>query len=226
MYSESYFSHNWLIKRLLNVAIGRTLDLLHGTVYDLGCGERPFESDILQRAERYIGVDWSNSPHKLKCDLLADLNLPLPLESSIADGVVAFEVLEHLCEPRVMLGEAFRILKPGGILILSTPFQWHIHEAPWDFARYTKYGLTYLLEKSGFELLHVIETSGFWETWTLKLTYQSLRLIRGPLILRKMIKAFLIPLWWVSQSTAEFCGLRDRHTAETAGYVVAARKPG
>ena len=79
----------------------------------------------------------------MKADIVADLNKPLPIESEVADVVVSISVLEHLCEPMTMLSESFRILKPGGSILLQVPWQWWIHEAPYDFYRYSPYGLNY-----------------------------------------------------------------------------------
>ncbi len=135
MHPISYLSQNWLVFKLNNQLIAKYLPQMKGIVYDLGCGTRPHEKDILRYASRYIGVDWSNTLHGLKADISADLNKTLPIDSDLADNVVSFQVLEHLCEPQVMLNEAFRILKPGGKIFLSVPFQWWIHEAPYDYFR-------------------------------------------------------------------------------------------
>jgi len=180
VYPESRLSHNWLIKKVVNDKLKARLPKLSGRVVDLGCGTRPFEQDILRFVDEYIGVDWANTLHGLQADIVADLNRPLPIGSEVADHVVSFEVLEHLAEPLVMLSETFRILRRGGQLTLSVPFQWWVHEAPWDYYRYTRYGLAYMLDRAGFAGLQVEETTGFWETWLLKLNYQTLRLIRGP----------------------------------------------
>ncbi|TFZ04205.1 class I SAM-dependent methyltransferase [Ramlibacter rhizophilus] len=226
MNSIDKLSHNWLMKRALNSAVARHLHLLQGRVYDFGCGTMPYEADILERAEEYVGVDWSNTLHGTRCELVADLNSPLPIPSESADAIVSFEVLEHLCEPLNMLREANRILRPGGVILITVPFQWWVHESPWDYFRYTRFGLDYLLRKAGFEDVCVEETTGFWEMWVLKLNYQSLRLIKGPRLLRKLIRAILVPLWWVSQTTAGIVSSRWASPNETAGYVVVGRKPG
>ena len=88
---------------------------------------------VLNYASSYLGVDWSDSFHNLSADIQADLNQMLPIESEVADTVVSFSVIEHLHNPQLMLSEAYRILKPNGSFIAQVPWQWGIHEAPYDF---------------------------------------------------------------------------------------------
>ena len=225
MHPENRLAHNWLIKKLVNDKVRAHLSELRGTVVDLGCGTRPYEADILAHAQRYVGVDWHKTLHGLRADVAADVSRPLPLRSGSADGVVAFEVLEHLAEPAVMLGEAHRVLAPGGVLLLSVPFQWWVHEEPHDFYRFTRFGLAYLLGKAGFERVDIRPTSGFWSMWVLKLNYQTARLVRGPRPLRWVLRALLIPFWWLGQVLAPLLDRVWREERETAGYFVVARKP-
>jgi SAM-dependent methyltransferase len=199
--------------------------MLSGIVLDLGCGERPFELDILQHASTYFGLDWSNTLHQLKADVVADLNHALPLRDGLVDHVVSFEVIEHLPEPGIMLREAYRVMRAGGYLLLSAPFQWWEHEAPWDYQRYTRHGLEYQLRKAGFRNIVIEATTGFWSMWILKLNYQLARLQRGPRWLRRLVRLLLIPLWWLSQTAALLMDRFWREDRETAGYFATAQKP-
>lgn len=131
----------------MNKILSRNFILLKGVLADLGCGPRPFKLDILKYADTYTGVDWKNSLHDTTADIIEDLNQPLAIDSQSFDSVVSFEVLEHLCEPQMMLKEANRILKKSGVFMLSMPFQWWVHEEPWDYQRFTRYGLEYQLKK-------------------------------------------------------------------------------
>jgi SAM-dependent methyltransferase len=225
MHPEPRLSHNWLIKKLVNDKVSDHLGLLHGLTVDLGCGTRPYEQDILPHADRYVGVDWCNTLHGLHADVVADIGKPLPFKDGSVDSVVAFEVLEHVMEPALVLAEAQRILKPGGVLMLSVPFQWWVHEAPWDFYRYTRHGLEYLLSKAGYRDIAVEPTSGFWSMWILKLNYQTVRLIRGPRAARLLMRGALVPLWWLGQVLAPLMDSAWPDERETAGYFVTARKP-
>jgi len=216
---------NWLLYDSGDEALVRLRDHLKGAVYDLGCGEMPYREWVLQFADRYVGVDWSDTLHELKADIIADLNDRLPIEDRVADSVISFSVLEHLREPETMLNEAYRLLKPGGAIVLQVPFMWWVHEAPHDYFRFTRYGLEHLFRKAGFVEVEIIANTGFWVMWVTKFNYQTRRLIRGPRLLRVGITAILWLVWIMDQITARWLDKYWKCEEETAGYTVSARKP-
>lgn len=218
-------AYNWLVYDNGDRWLESNIDFYRGVAYDLGCGEAPYKNWFLQYVDHYIGVDWSSSLHDIQADIVASLNEPLPIEDHVADTVLSFSVLEHLYEPQLMLNEAYRILKPGGALILQVPWQWWIHEAPYDFFRYTPYGLRLLLERAGFSEINVQAQAGFFTMLTMKLNYFSLRFVRGPRTVRYLIKAFLGVLWYLGQNLAPLLDKLDRYwELEATGYFVTARK--
>jgi SAM-dependent methyltransferase len=113
---------------------------------------------------RYIGVDlavgeaaWDYSG----LDACADLaRLPFP-DRSFAAALNAV-VLEHVPEPAQVLAELARVLEPGGRLLLVAPQEWCVHQAPYDFYRYTRYGLEHLLARAGFADLRIEPLGGFF----------------------------------------------------------------
>ncbi len=221
----NYLHHNWLIFKIGNKLVRRHKNYFKGNVYDLGCGERPYEQEILSVASTYTGVDWSKTLHELKADIIADLNKRLPIDNEVADTVTSFQVMEHIAEPQIFLNEAYRILKKGGQIILTVPFQWHIHEAPYDYFRYTPFGLKYLLAKSGFHKINIKVYAGFFTMLIMKINYFSVRFIRGPKILRCIIKAVLILFWNIGQLFAPLLDKLDRSKEqESPGYIIIAKK--
>ncbi len=87
-----------------------------------------------------IDIDPERAP-----DIVADIcSLHMIADSSI-DAFFMMEVLEHVKTPEAAVNEIYRCLKPGGKLVLSTPFVFPIHDEPHDYYRYTRYGLEYLL---------------------------------------------------------------------------------
>jgi SAM-dependent methyltransferase len=218
-------SHNWSIYDAGDRCLLRHAGRFRGVVLDLGCGSRTYEAFIGPRCERYIGVDWSESLHSIRADLIADLNEPLPLADDCVDTVACFSVLEHLRRPGQLVAEALRVLKPGGSVILQVPFMWQVHEAPHDYYRFTCFGLRHLFEEAGFDDILVEPTSGFWTMWVLKLNYQLIRLVRGPAPLRGLIRLVLAPWFWVGQRLAAWADRYSGGEAETAGYFVVAAKP-
>lgn len=225
MYQRNLLTHNWLAHRINNATVGCHVPTLSGVVLDIGCGERPFEDDILRYADIYFGLDWSNTLHDLKADVVVDANRPLPIRTESVDHVVSFEVLEHLAEPDVMLHESFRVLKHGGSMVLSMPFQWWLHEAPWDYQRFTRYGLEHHLRKAGFTDIRIVARSGFWTMWLLKLNYQINRLPRGPAWIKKPMRGALVPIFWINQVVAPWLDKLWPDERETTGYVASAFKP-
>lgn len=129
---------------------------LPGLVLDVGCADRWVER-CRDPAGGYVGLDYPATGCDLyaaRPDLFADASA-LPVATASVDAVVCLEVLEHLRRPRAALEEMARVLKPGGTLLLSMPFLYPVHDAPFDFQRLTVHGLRRDLEASGFELVRL-----------------------------------------------------------------------
>lgn len=218
-------AHNWLVYKIGDKFLLKYKNYFKGVIYDFGCGDKPYQEYFESLSEKYIGVDWPNSIHELNADIIADLNKPLPIESNSADTIVSLSVMEHLYEPQVMLNEAYRILKNGGHMVLQVPFMWHVHEAPHDYFRYTKFGLNYMFKKAGFTDIKIEASAGFWSMWFLKLNYQLIKIIRGPRLLRGIVRLFLTPILYINLYFAEFMDrIWFESSQETQGYYVIAMK--
>lgn len=142
-----YFS-----RRGLYLGLQALCPRLSGDVLDVGCGRKPYLS--LVSAKRYVGVDIDSPVTRSLgvADVLYDGRI-LPFPDASFDGVLCSQVLEHVFTPDEFLREIGRVLRPGGNLVLAVPFAWDEHEQPWDYARYSSFGLKALLEKAGFEVI-------------------------------------------------------------------------
>jgi len=95
---------------------------------------------------KYIGADMSSG---LGVDVVLNLhNIDLPSES--VGTVISCDTFEHVEYPRKALSELYRILKPGGILIISSVMLYNIHAAPNDYWRFTPEGFKSLLSEFDF----------------------------------------------------------------------------
>jgi len=121
-----------------------------GQVLDVGCG-RKLQTDNFSRPVEYIGLDYDwgdDGLYDYSPNVLADAHA-LPFISGSMDSILLLEVLEHLKNPEVAIKEAFRVLKPEGILLVSVPFLYPLHDEPHDYRRWTRYGLELLVRQAG-----------------------------------------------------------------------------
>lgn len=84
----------------------------------------------------------------------------LPLADGCLDAILCTQVLEHLEWPRESVREFHRVLKPGGVLYLTAPMAQSEHQAPYDYFRYTSFGLRSICSDAGFESLQIAPFGG------------------------------------------------------------------
>jgi len=98
-------------------------------IVDMGCGDGEAASIALAAnpGHRLVGIDWSADAltqaqaRRLTLVRAAVDGISLPLRTGTADVVIMSEIIEHLVDTDSALDEAWRVLKPGGSLLLSTP---------------------------------------------------------------------------------------------------------
>lgn len=129
------------------------------TVVDIGAGRAPYKKFV--KCNKYIAIDKENRGAANDL-ILADINSGIPLPDESVDLIIMTEVLEHVKKPAEVIKDAYRILRKGGIIILTTPMTWPIHERPNDFFRYTQFGLEYLLKEAGFKEFKINASNGFF----------------------------------------------------------------
>ncbi len=152
----------YIIRRGLFLAIRDLGQNISGDVLDFGCGSKPYES-LFPRAAAYIGVDLEGTGHNhsdSKIDVFYN-GKSLPFQDSQFDAVVSFEVFEHVFNLPEIIKEIRRVTKESGQLLVSIPFAWNEHEIPYDYARYTSFGISHLLEKCGYEIVDIRKTTTY-----------------------------------------------------------------
>ena len=127
-----------------------------GIVLDYGAGDQPYRAWLEENFSHYIACDFSvtNERHSAKPDFFVT-GCGVGLDSETVDCVFLTEVLEHIFHPLDTLLEIRRLLRPGGYLVGSVPFAIGEHEPPYDFYRYTSYGIRALATDADFEVYDV-----------------------------------------------------------------------
>lgn len=184
------YQHTFLIRRALFVTLSPIAREMRGDILDFGCGSKPYRT-LFTNCNSYIGVDIEVSGHN-HADSQVDVYYDgkhLPFEDARFDAVVAFEVFEHVFNVDAMLNELARTLKPNGELLLTIPFAWPEHEIPYDFGRYTSFGIRDVIERNGFFVESINKTNSTVEALhQLWLEYISSRIFLHLGIIGKMLK--------------------------------------
>jgi SAM-dependent methyltransferase len=160
-WSQDYLVYKYLW-RDIELSIKQGKDFLYDEskkikTLDVGCGNKPYR-DLFDDCE-YNGMDYSDTG--AEPDIIGSA-MEMPFEDESYDLVFSTQVIEHLTEPQQMVNECYRVLKPKGVLILTGPFYWPLHEIPNDFYRFSRYGFENLLNKAGFQDIAIIANGGTW----------------------------------------------------------------
>ena len=225
----------WLHPRHLSLAqrkraLARFEPSVTGNLLDVGCGRKPYKS-LFGQTSSYIGIDLPGSMHGIQeVDVLASA-LALPFSSNSFDAVLCVEVLEHTTDPSASIVELTRVLCGAGVLLLTAPLDAPLHEEPYDYFRFTKYGLALLIEQAGLKMSRILPLGGTWLSLGHKLSgflYRTLGArtgLRGEQIPRLVLGPIVSMICAVIQVAA--VGLESIwfEEAGTMGYAILAQKP-
>ena len=147
-------SENVIFQRHM-IAYKEASKLISGTVLEIGCGEGYGISELVEFSEKYIGVDKfdtfiSDEIKKNNDIVFHKMEIPplLNIEANSIDFVVTFQVIEHIQDDHYFLKEIFRVLKPGGKLLLTTPNKlMSLSRNPWHIREYTPFEMKDILSK-------------------------------------------------------------------------------
>lgn len=155
-----YADRTTTLSLLPGAAVGRWLAShagdVHGVLLDLGAGNRPFEPWYEPLCK------WAAAVDVVPAASLSALSLAteVPFRSGSFDTVICTSVLEHVEEAETAMAEVVRVMRPGGRLLITVPFLYPTHEAPYDFWRTTHHGLKSLLERHGLDVLDLAAQGG------------------------------------------------------------------
>ena len=154
---ENYWfrRHEVVYQRLAHRCAGRD-------VLEAGCGEGYGADLIADVAHSVIGLDYDEATvahvraRYPRVDIRHGNLADLPLEDASVDVVVNFQVIEHLWDQAQFVSECFRVLRPGGVFLVSTP-----NRITFSPGRDTPLNPFHTRELNAAELTELLETAGF-----------------------------------------------------------------
>lgn len=208
---ERPWHFQWLSTLHLHKRLCALLAGYGGRVLDVGCGDKPYRAWFGAVSE-YVGIDVAPGP---AVDIVVTQGEPWPLPDGHYDVVLSTQVIEHVDNLEFALAQITRVLKPGGLVILSFPFLYNVHGAPFDYRRFTHYGAGKLLP--GYEILHLETQGGIGSTLVILLLNWIDAALSGSAIPR-ILKGLLLPVFVVLSLLLNLIGLALDAIDRTASF--------
>lgn len=157
----------WYVSRFVeNVATSLPTN---SSILDAGAGESVYKKHFSHCNYKAIDLAVGESRwNYANLDYVGSLH-EMPIENEAFDAVLCTQVLEHLEWPRESVKEMHRVLKPGGKLYMTVPMAHPEHQTPYDFFRYTSYGLVSICKHAGFHDIKITPFGGLWVRWAYEL---------------------------------------------------------
>lgn len=142
---------------------------VNSSILDAGAGESVYKKFFPHCTYKAIDLAVGESRWNYSnLDYMAPLH-DMPIDDATFDAVLCTQVLEHLEWPRESVKEMYRVLKPGGKLYMTAPMSHSEHQIPYDFFRYTSYGLESICRCAGFHDIEIKPFGGIWVRWAYEL---------------------------------------------------------
>lgn len=218
-----YYWNNFIEDVRDNLKIGNVL-------LDAGAGDCHWKNHFSSKV-KYISMDLGVGDARCdysQLDINGDLR-DIPLENSSVDVIISIQVFEHLPEPWKVLAEFNRILKVDGCVFITCPQGEPQHQVPYDFFRYTPFGLRSLLESNGFEVVWIKPQLGNFHKVGNDLTYSARNLTkvsRNPVknFLLTILSVYLRLMWRIHKPFLEKLDQFETLQDNPVGHFVMARK--
>jgi SAM-dependent methyltransferase len=183
-------------------------------ILDAGAGPSPYKKFF--KHCKYEATDFCNNFNNL--DFVCSLD-KIPRKKEIYDAIVCTQVLEHVEYPQKVVSELYRVLRKGGTLFMTVPQGWGIHQEPYNYYNFTKYGIMSLLKNAGFRHFTIRPNGGYFWNLSAIIKFNELLGRRNPLrIIEYPITNILLPLILFPLDVF------DRKKKWTLGYLVEAVK--
>lgn len=202
---------------VLTLAIDRYLnDKKSLKIVDIACGTKPYYPLFKKKAKEYIGIDIDIKKSEF-VDIIGSAE-KLPFVDNYFDVALSTQALEHIRDYQAAVDEMYRVLKPEGIAFLSTHGVSEIHGAPYDFWRFTEYGLREVF--SGYKEVEIINNGGAVLCFFQILNTYLCKLGKYPVI--NLIVKFMIVMnnllgWYLDK-------LLEKYDFYVVNYLVVAKK--
>lgn len=198
---------------------------IEGHVLELGCGGQPYRHYISSNCI-YRGLDWEKTKEYFGYEAPDTIYYNgdiFPFEDGSFDNIFHTEVLEHVYNVDVFLSECRRVLKTGGAMFFSIPFQARYHYIPYDYWRFTPAALRCLLIQAGFKEITIVSRGNDISVAIYKNISVIYRWVRSGIIGKVFgvlsIPILIVLLLWGHFSLNVRIGSKD----DCLGYIVIAR---
>ncbi|MEM6672643.1 MAG: methyltransferase domain-containing protein [Planctomycetota bacterium] len=234
----------WLDWRHLRRSVESLAPHARGVLLDVGVSEGPYRELFGPHVDRYVGLEyppsildkqpemWEMLPRVKELVQVFGDGAALPVLEGSVDTVLSTEVLEHVPDPRALVDEMARVLRPGGHLLLTVPFIQPLHELPSDYFRFTPSSLRRFVEDAGLEVVSIEPRGNFASAngamlsqWLVRSIGAKERQSDGSFIPSAWRGALLMPFTATLQVLFHLASFLSNDQAVCQGYAVIARRP-
>lgn len=152
---------SWVLKAIQKYFLPGTRTL------DVGAGTQPYRQALAHCIYvshdfgKYPGVKLGGTVSYAEINVRSDI-LAIPLEDESIDNLICTEVLEHVPDPLAAVGEFARLLRPGGVALVTAPFTSGSHQEPYHFyGGFSRYFYEHAAKTHGFQVLEIQAHGGF-----------------------------------------------------------------